>query len=869
MPDTSRVAAGFRTLARGMDGGKAPSLIGTDQVALAINMTFRGAYMRTRPPYANHMFSFYDDATQTNWTGKFQGWAYYDGEAGQSGWMIARGGRLFFLTSDTWVLRDVTPFVLVSTVEDFIVPIGGLINIRLNTTVGIPNGIGVLINGGLYSTNSPGSNPVPFVYFGGDTPGNTVPAGTSVLDQSGNPIKGEFPFPASKDFIFMFQAENYMIVLGGQHKTVIWNGTTARQAGIGEIPVGEIGAYGWGRIWISRPGGRTYEGGNLAYGTTLSRSDILGWDENDFLNEGGSFAVPYNAGPITSMSFLATQDTSLGQGPLIIGTPNMVFSNQAPVDRTVWKNLRNPIQTIALLESGPEGGRCFVQIDGDIWYRSLDGIRSFIVARRSFGIPGNVPLSRELADVLKYDDGAMLRFGAGLYFDNRFLCTTGPMRTDLGIIHKGLAVVNFDLLSSMGQKSPSAWEGIWTGLDVLALSKARISGIERAYAIVAGCDDIEFWELKKDGVDDQYTSNPETIPTETVIEPLTDDCTGETEFTLTATVTSDSGVPTGNVTFRDDGDLLGTVPLVAGVAELEVTLATGQHDFTATYEGTAVYSESTSDAESFNLLSALNCEWLSRIQAAGGARPSDNTFEANDVFYAALVSAGVWSKIVVMNTYAPDNLIAAITPLKQGDGFASWTNSGPFVGGDLTVNGLKGNGSSQYLRSNSSPLVSGMTTSSSHGCVYVHTDDRTSAQTEYGSATGPNTSFRNYYHYNDNKTYFSNCIMYDAGTILGTSDKPGFLLQSRTATNRLDAYFANSTNPHAAVYTNTVPLGGGDGLSSLGLYVHSTNENGSPTGLSKKRNSFVCWGTALTSGESLALYNAVQALRTSYGGGFV
>lgn len=1037
-----------------MDGGQAPSLIRPDQLALAINLTFRGSYSKTRPPLANHLYTFANDTTETNWTGIIQGWQFYDGESGQSGWVIARGGHLFFLNSDTWVLSDITPQLPILTTADFTVPaLAATVNVSLNTTVGIAASQGVVINGGLYATGSPGSNPVPFVNAGGDTPGNVVPAGTAVFDfLTGNQIIAMFPFPSTFDFIFMFQAENYMIILGGQHKTVIWDGTKSRQAGVGEVPPGEIGAYGWGRIWISRSGGRTYEGGNLVYGKTNSRADILGWDENDYLNEGGSFAVPYNAGPITSMQFLATQDTSLGQGPLIIGTPNMVFSNQAPVDRTVWKNLRNPIQTIALLEYGPEGGRCFTNINGDIWYRSGDGARSFMVARRNFAQPGNVPMSREVSPILDFDDAALLGYASGVYFDNRFLMTVAPERTVYGVEHKGLVPINFDLVSNLGQKSPPAWEGLWTGLNIFQLSKARIKKKERAFAMANGCDGIEFWEILRNGIADQYTRNvdevvyiqtsqieqvyetrseaygdpeqlkslhmgelyideisdnvtiaikfrpdqypawvdwetvsfcasvsqcapptpgeftctvwkpransyfaakvklpqpPETCntiakqivrlgnefqfrlevtgkcririfkttctkvtePTEgecpeevecvvfencgtdmftyalcdhlvpvlptmsttTVLSSLTDNCDGQTEFTLTATVISDEGSPVGTVTFYDGVTSLGSAPLVNGVAELDVTLATGPHFFTAVYAGSDTFIGSTSAIESFYLLSTLNCEWLSRILDANGTRPADEIFTANDVFYAALVSAGVWSKIVVMNTYAPGNLIAAITPLKKGDGLDSWENagSGQFQSADLTVNGLKGNGLDRYLKTGSGPIVAGLTRSSNHGCVYVHTDDRTSAQTEYGSATGPNACFRQYFHYNDNKTYFSNCITYDAGTILGTSDKPGFLLQSRTATNRFDAYFANSTNPHAAVYTNTTPLAGGDDVSGYEIYVHATDELFSAANISKKRISFVCWGAALTSSESLALYNAVQALRTAYGGGFV
>src|SRR5207249_783414 len=56
--------------------------------------------------------------------------------------------------------------------------------------------------------------------------------------------------------------------------------------------------------------------------------------------------------------------------------------------------------------------------------------------------------------------------------------------------------------------------------------------------------------------------------------------------TLSATVTSAAGVPTGTVTFRDGATVLGTVTLVNGSASLSVSTRTaGRHPLTATYNG--------------------------------------------------------------------------------------------------------------------------------------------------------------------------------------------------------------------------------------------------------------------------------------------
>src|SRR5262249_40034960 len=66
--------------------------------------------------------------------------------------------------------------------------------------------------------------------------------------------------------------------------------------------------------------------------------------------------------------------------------------------------------------------------------------------------------------------------------------------------------------------------------------------------------------------------------------------------TLTATVTSPAGVPTGTVTFLDGTTVLGTAQLNAGQAVLPVSLGVGNHQLTAVYGGTDGFAGSTSAA---------------------------------------------------------------------------------------------------------------------------------------------------------------------------------------------------------------------------------------------------------------------------------
>jgi probable HAF family extracellular repeat protein len=65
--------------------------------------------------------------------------------------------------------------------------------------------------------------------------------------------------------------------------------------------------------------------------------------------------------------------------------------------------------------------------------------------------------------------------------------------------------------------------------------------------------------------------------------------------TFTATVTSSSGTPAGNVQFNDGAQLLGTVALSGGIATLTTSkLTVGSHSITAFYAGNSNFDASTS-----------------------------------------------------------------------------------------------------------------------------------------------------------------------------------------------------------------------------------------------------------------------------------
>lgn len=302
--------------------------------------------------------------------------------------------------------------------------------------------------------------------------------------------------------VYFQQAENLLFVQDTDNVPIIYNGATSRRSDVvnKEVPTGGPMAYGKGRLAVAI--GKSYVMGDIVGGNGTAEN-VKNFTENDFINEGGSFYVPSQQGdcaPITALAYGSNLDTSLGEGDLMVFTQGSIFAFSAPVDRTVWKNLQYPIQRFALLDFGAMGQDSVTTVNGDLFFRSQDGIRSFIFARRDFSQSwANTPISGEMDRALNYDNERLLYAGSAVNFDNRLLTTVGPTLHERGVVHRGLAAMDFELVSTMRGRTSPAWEGVWTGVKLLQIHRFRLSGQMVCYAFgVDDTDTIGLWEITTD-----------------------------------------------------------------------------------------------------------------------------------------------------------------------------------------------------------------------------------------------------------------------------------------------------------------------------------------------------------------------------------
>jgi hypothetical protein len=261
--------------------------------------------------------------------------------------------------------------------------------------------------------------------------------------------------------------------------------------------------------------------------------------------------------------------------------------------------------------------------------------------------------------------------------------------------------------------------------------------------------------------------------------------------------------------------------------------------------------------------------WASRVVGNGGSTPSGTTQAAYCNFVAGLKTDGVWNDIktlTILNGGDGTDLVAALTPLKVGPGADPWINHGPFASGDLTVNGLKSNGTTKYLDTS---LTTAMFSSFNNAGVTAYV---TALESISGALMGVNDGsgggqFALGLH---NVTSSCDCFNYNTGEATGsTPGGVGYISGNRTASNLLTLYWATSGNAHASIATNTGTAGtcsSGFTISVYGVAVNGGGPNVAPT---NARIFLLAYHNGLTSAQSANFSSRIHTLVTAVGATWV
>lgn len=282
--------------------------------------------------------------------------------------------------------------------------------------------------------------------------------------------------------------------------------------------------------------------------------------------------------------------------------------------------------------------------------------------------------------------------------------------------------------------------------------------------------------------------------------------------------------------------------------------------------------------------SLIGDAWADRVVSNGGTRPSQNSINAVNTFWNGILDYNLNNKMISVGAFAPDNLIASLTPIYYVSGSGLWTNYG-FTSNDLTVNGLY-NTSSNYLDTGITGNTFATNSFGISGYVFNNTASIGEQKRGYDydigiwnvNVTGSCVSL---YLPNVNNIYET--AIWDAwnaiaplqgitqGRIYGhitSSYLPnGFYTANRTTVSTSSISFANSNQSFITQISTTSSVSiGSPPTGSTSIYVYAMNGTSSAA---KKQYSFVAFHEGLQESELINLYNLVQAMRTSFGGGYL
>jgi hypothetical protein len=289
--------------------------------------------------------------------------------------------------------------------------------------------------------------------------------------------------------------------------------------------------------------------------------------------------------------------------------------------------------------------------------------------------------------------------------------------------------------------------------------------------------------------------------------------------------------------------------------------------------GTCISTASAEVSQGLTHPSALT--WKNAVIAAGGGTPSVSITAAySDFFYGldadGFTYSGVSPDIIFYNAFYPTSIIGALIPQIDASGVA-WTNRN-FVIGDLTVNGLKGNGTNKSIGTGYLPgTYWGDASAGLSAMVSLAAAENTYDMGIAGNNV--NSQFGLQCNWSDTKSYFE-CWRFDAPNFI-TGSPPasptvGFWCANRTTAAAGTMYFAKTASAIASIGTMA---GAQTGAAALGgvftLELFAINSTGTIGSWSTKRLSMVCGHKGFTLAQATKLFNRSQTLRTALGGGSV
>lgn len=260
--------------------------------------------------------------------------------------------------------------------------------------------------------------------------------------------------------------------------------------------------------------------------------------------------------------------------------------------------------------------------------------------------------------------------------------------------------------------------------------------------------------------------------------------------------------------------------------------------------------------------------WAALVVTNGGTNPTSLEQASADRYYRRCLAAGLTTLILSDILMISSSLIGATTPfIFAGAGGQVWVNlSNRFVAGDLSINGLHGNGVDKYLVT---PIVPSVAMTNTSAGVVVYAYQTATLGSGYAMACSDAQNSNHFGLFVLTASTNAYCWRFiNAGTdfISAAPTGRGFLSMQRTAANLLKMYWANSSTAFSAVGTASNAQTGA--ATNAALFLFNADLTGGPATPSDYTISYAAATLGMTAAQAQSHYNNVQQLRTDLGGGF-
>jgi hypothetical protein len=275
---------------------------------------------------------------------------------------------------------------------------------------------------------------------------------------------------------YFCQADRYMVIQDGESNPRVLDASSGTPVVVAStIPIGTIMAYTHGRLHLVPkyvPG--TAEPGEMYFisGDVLLPNDpanVLQFTETEYWNEGGAHGIPDELGNIYGLQPFRNASTGTGSGSLVVLGKHGSSAFDVSIPRSKWNSTALSQVLFSGIGTGTVSPFSFKQINDDLVYRGLDGIRLIRYTKTelagSSGALSCVPSSNEVIPFIESESAEHLPSVSTALADNRVFVTAVGKWVATNDVFSGMIVL--DLASVYGMKAAPApsYDGIWTGVN--------------------------------------------------------------------------------------------------------------------------------------------------------------------------------------------------------------------------------------------------------------------------------------------------------------------------------------------------------------------------------------------------------------------